>query len=54
MSETTQIEQIKCCHVNAKTGKKCNSRLFDNYNNGKIDNVVIKCQKCGNFNVIKR
>jgi hypothetical protein len=47
-------ETVRCVQVNDKKGGKCNARLFDNYNNGKIDNVIIKCPKCGKFNVIKR
>lgn len=47
------IEEIRCTQNNEKTGKKCNARLFDNYG-VKIDNVIIKCPKCGKFNVISR
>lgn len=53
MSEVKKIEEIRCTQTNDKRGGKCNGRLFDNYG-GKIDQVIIKCPKCGKFNVISR
>lgn len=33
--------------------KKCNRLLFVIRENGKVEDIILKCSKCGHYNLIK-